>query len=462
MDVAAIVTRSSLVFPLACIAAMAMVFVSESSYWKAVDKVDRLGELRITRDNIQGLERSILAAEAGQHGYLLTGRADYLQPYRSSVKSLDAAFVELDRNYRAVPEIQPIVEQLRAVTEAKLSEMALTIRLHDKGEAGNSLEIVRSNIGKEQMASIRALSATLLDREVQQMTSSRNDLYRTLMLSRCSMAALSALSLLALFLFLRQAALYASQQADLKRSVQAERDRLDVEVKRRTAQLTKLTQHLQTAREDERNRLARNLHDELGALLTSAKLDAARIKSRLAGTAPEALERLAHLVSTLNSSIALGRRIIEDLRPSTLSNLGLVPTLEILAREFTERSGCEVHCDLAPVRLTARTELVVYRLVQEAITNISKYAQARQVWITLAPTGEHTDVSVRDDGVGFDTRIPPSSSFGLLGMRFRVEAEGGTLRVVSTPGQGTRIEVRLPSAAPSIEASEPANPAGSA
>ena len=107
----------------------------------------------------------------------------------------------------------------------------------------------------------------------------------------------------------------------------------------RTAQLTELTHHLQTAREDERHRLARDLHDELGALLTSAKLDAARIRSRLAGTAPEALERLAHLVATLNSSIALGRRIIEDLRPSTLSNLGLVATLEILAREFAERSG---------------------------------------------------------------------------------------------------------------------------
>ena len=104
--------------------------------------------------------------------------------------------------------------------------------------------------------------------------------------------------------------------------MQAERDRLEIDVARRTAQLTELTQHLQTAREDERNRLARNLHDELGALLTSAKLDAARIKSRLAGMAPEALERLAHLVETLNASIALGRSIIEDLRPSTLGQPG--------------------------------------------------------------------------------------------------------------------------------------------
>ena len=119
--------------------------------------------------------------------------------------------------------------------------------------------------------------------------------------------------------------------------VQAERDRLEVEVIQRTAQLTELTQHIQTAREDERHRLARNLHDDLGALLTSAKLDAARIKSRISTAAPEALELLAHLVGTLNSGIALGRRIIEDLRPSALSNLGLAATLEILAREFTRK-----------------------------------------------------------------------------------------------------------------------------
>ena len=81
------------------------------------------------------------------------------------------------------------------------------------------------------------------------------------------------------------------------------------------------------------------LDNPIGALLTSAKLDAARVRSRLTGSAPEALERLEHLVQTLNSSIALGRRIVEDLRPSTLSNLGLVATLEILAREFGNQSG---------------------------------------------------------------------------------------------------------------------------
>lgn len=259
-------------------------------------------------------------------------------------------------------------------------------------------------------------------------------------------AALLIVSLVALKMVWRQRSTLKELQQELQRTVQVARDRLETEVLLRTAQLTELTHHLQTAREDERHRLARNLHDDLGALLTSAKLDAARIKPRLLDKAPEALDLLAHLVSTLNSGIALGRSIIEDLRPSALSNLGLVATLEILTREFAENSGLEVHCSLADVELQASAELMIYRMVQEATTNILKYAHASQVWVSLALDHGQVAVSVRDDGVGFDSRVRARSAYGLVGMRFRVEAEDGTLSLVSAPGQGTLISVKLPPA----------------
>ena len=254
--------------------------------------------------------------------------------------------------------------------------------------------------------------------------------------------------LLALVLYARLRALQRTvlreQARQLEQARAQERAQLDALVRQRTVQLTELTHHLQTAREDERSRLARNLHDDLGALLTSAKLDAARIRPRLAGAPPEALERLAHLVEMLNGAIALGRRIIEDLRPSTLNNLGLAATLEILAREFAERSGVEVHCTLAHAPLAPASELVVYRLVQEAVTNISKYAAASHVWFDMAQRGGQVEVLVRDDGVGFDSAMQRGSAYGLVGMRYRVEAVHGTLEVLSAPGQGTVLRVRLP------------------
>jgi signal transduction histidine kinase len=202
---------------------------------------------------------------------------------------------------------------------------------------------------------------------------------------------------------------------------------------------------LQTVREDERNHLARELHDELGALLTAAKLDAARLRSRLASAGPEALERLAHLNETLNGGIALKRRIIEDLRPSSLSNLGLVAALEIQIREFATRSELEVVGELEAVELSPACQLTVYRLVQEALTNIVKYADAQSVVVTLGPDGSGAvRVSVRDDGIGFDTDLPRTARHGLIGMRYRVEAEGGVMRLESIPGQGTLIEAILP------------------
>ncbi len=444
MDVITVAKRSPVVVSLACAAAVAMLFISEGSYWQAVGTLDRLGAIGAARTNIQSLERNILVAETAQRGYLLTGHNESLLPFEKARTDINESFKFLQGHHAGDSKYTELIGSLQALTENKLSELALTIFQHEEGVRKTSTEIVLSDSGRGQMNAIRAISAELLDLEAIEVAAGGNELYQTLMLSRIGMATLSAISLLALYMYLRQTFALRQQQQEAQRLVQVERDRLEIEVKQRTAQLTELTHHLQTAREDERNRLARNLHDELGALLTSAKLDAARIKSRITGTAPEALERLSHLVGTLNSSIALGRRIIEDLRPSTLSNLGLVDTLEILAREFAEGSGIQVHCALAPVRLNADAELMIYRLVQEAITNISKYARASHVWIGLAARDGQVEVTVRDDGVGFDTAASRSSAHGLLGMRFRVEAEGGRLAVVSAPGQGTLLELRMP------------------
>jgi len=448
MDLVTLVKRSPLVFSLACVAAVATVVVSEAAHWQAIDALDELGAIQVARASLLDLQQNLLEAETGQRGYLLTSRKEYLHPYGVALKEFDKSLKTLDRYYLGKADSKQSLERLHALTESKLSELALTIRLHEQGKDAAAMQIVLSDIGREKMEDIRSLSAELLAREDQSLAAGRQDLYRTLMLSRIGMATLSAISLLALFLYLRQTLALRQQQAELKRIVQAERDQLELEIKRRTAELTELNRHLLTAREDERSRLARNLHDELGSLLTSAKLDAARIRSRLAGTAPEALERLTHLVTTLNSSIALGRRIIEDLRPSTLSNLGLVSTLEILAREFAETSGVQVHCSLAPVKLEATAELMLFRLVQEAITNITKYARASHVWINLATHDGQLELSVRDDGVGFDTSAKPASAYGLLGMRFRAEAEGGSLTLVSAPGQGTLVQVKLPESTP--------------
>ena len=441
MDVLKVVTRRPIVFPLAVVAAVAMVLISEAGYWRSVRTLNEITVTSSVRSGIQGLRQGILAAQAAQRSYLLTERPDHLAAYKKALQDVAASFDVLQQRYNPKPEHAAVLSQLRSVTNDLLSQLAKTIQQHELEQ-----RIVLEDSDDVQIESIRALSSSLLEVEINNASASQNDIYQTLMLSRLGVALLSAISLLALVMYLRQSFALERQQQEVQRIVQTERDRLEQEVRQRTAQLTELTQHLQTAREDERNRLARNLHDDLGALLTSAKLDAARIRSRLlaAGSAPEALDLLAHLVTTLNSGIALGRRIIEDLRPSALGTLGLVATLEILIDEYAQNAGVQVHRVLAPVALDADAELMVYRLVQEALTNISKHAKARQVWVSLGERQGQVEVSVRDDGAGFDPLAQTSSAYGLVGMRFRVEAEGGSLTVDSKRGQGTLIQVRLP------------------
>ncbi len=435
---------SPYVFPIAAIAALATLFISESSYWRSRGQMDELVELSTARPKVQGMLLNITDAETGQRGYLLTGRKEYLEPYRNAVERTPEIIVWLREHYSRRPDIQDSVGLLEQKIAAKMSEVSATIKLYDEGREEAWRALVLTNIGKETMDDVRALTEQILHEEAQGGEAARAQVYRSLLVNRMGISAMTALSLLALYMYLRQTRTLEGLRREQQAAVQAERDQLEVEVQRRTAELTELSRHLLTAREDERNHLARELHDELGALLTTAKLDTARIKTRVAAISPEAAERLSHLNEILNQGIALKRRIIEDLRPSSLSNLGLVATLEILLREFEQSSEIEMHAALQAVPLSAESELTVYRLIQEALTNISKYAGARSVHVSLAMVGATAEVAVEDDGVGFDPRARKSAAHGLMGMRYRVEAAGGELRVQSEPGRGTRVEASLP------------------
>jgi len=158
----------------------------------------------------------------------------------------------------------------------------------------------------------------------------------------------------------------------------------------------------------------------------------------------EVVESLQHLGQTLDAGIALKRRIIEDLRPSALDALGLQRTLEIQCEEFSQRSGIRVQAEIADLNLDPECALAIYRVVQEALTNIAKYAQASEVRVLLQQSGERARLSVVDNGLGFDTQQDRQGGHGLAGMRFRMRSCGGDFALRSTPGQGTTLEASLP------------------
>ena len=434
----------SLTFPMAFVAALGLLLISEFSYnrsMKSMSGLERIIEVRLT---VQTLLRQVLSAETGQRGFLLTDNPSYLEPYAEAVTGIEKTLGDLNTSYVASPRETADYRLLERAVAQKLSELALTLELHKQGRNEAWHSVMETDIGREQMNVIRGMADRLVKADSERIAAEHKLVQETLMLSRVGIAAMAVLSLIAMALYLRQTDALAGERALREQALQAERDTLGLLVRERTSHLTELANHLQSVREDERAHLARELHDELGALLTTAKLDVARIKSRLKDRSPEASERITHLTETLNSVIALKRRIIEDLRPSSLSNLGLTAALEILTREFGERSEMRIHGVFETVSLTPSGDLTVYRLVQEALTNAAKYAHATEVRIELRALPEHAEISVRDDGAGFDPQAMHASAHGLLGMRYRVEGAGGRMEINSRLGAGTQILALLP------------------
>ena len=430
--------------PFALLAALVLIGINEAGHMRSQEAVEVMNEGQQTRNAVNRLLQSMLDAETGQRGYLLTGNETYLEPYDKAVVTVQANLDELRNRYLKSPDDLQQFANLSREVSRKLAEMELSLRLRRQGNEDAWKLILHTDVGKEHMQSIRKQAHALIDRSAQTVEDSRHQIVQSLMLSRIGIATVTAIGLLAFYMYLRQARTLQQMNQREQEVLEHARERLEGLVRERTASLSELASHLQQVREDERGFLARELHDELGALLTSAKLDVARLKSKIDHQAPDIAERLKHLNETLNSGIALKRRIIEDLRPSSLSNLGLTAALEILTREHAEGTGIEVETNLEAVELTEATQLTVYRLVQEALTNISKYAKAKKVLVTVHGYPTHVAVQVRDDGAGFDPAGVGPTSHGLAGMRHRVEAAGGRLTITSSADSGTLISAVLP------------------
>jgi len=436
--------RSVYALPLAILVGGLMLAISESAYYGADSQLSTLVTMGKARMELSKVMGRLTDAESGQRGYLLTGRKEYLEPYRFAATDVVEGLDKLRVYYAELnhPESEARRALVATAAISKLKEMKDVLRFYDDGQREAANAVVVSNIGRGRMDEVRRNVQELMEHENSLIAIGIRNVFDTLLLNRIGVAAMTAISLLIITLFIRQGRQLALQRGEQQSLVQAERDRLEREVLRRTAELTELAQHLQTAREDERARLARDLHDELGALLTAAKLDVARIRPKL-GPESDLLPRLGHLTETLNAGIALKRRIIEDLRPSTLDQLGLSPAIEILCRDFASQASLKMTTELEAVHLSPSGQMSVFRLVQESLNNIAKYAKATEVHVVLREDRDQVVVSVSDNGSGFDTGAL-RSTHGLLGMRYRVEAEHGELHVQSALGEGTVIQALLP------------------
>lgn len=226
---------------------------------------------------------------------------------------------------------------------------------------------------------------------------------------------------------------------DITAMVQAEQ-----RLKELSEQLRQLAARQEEIREDERRHIAREIHDELGQQLTALRLKASLIKMQYAATDPALQAAFMELLAMVDRTIQVARNVSTALRPAAL-DIGIAAAMDWLSAEFQQNSG--IRCDVEPIgnlQLDEDRAVVLFRIAQESLTNVTRHSQAGHVRIVLEEVDGKQVLEIQDDGVGFDPAKVAPRKFGLIGMRERALAVGGEVKVESAPGKGTRVRVTIP------------------
>ncbi|HEX2791881.1 MAG TPA: CHASE3 domain-containing protein [Steroidobacteraceae bacterium] len=392
-------------------------------------------------------------AEAGQRGFLLTNDDRYLQPYQAARDRVEPTLNQITDLFRDNDRLLVSVDQrdavrhLRVLVGAKLGELAASLALHSSQGPEQALALVRTDLGSRTMGEIRDAVSRLRDMEHNSISVA---LARAARLQLVSRALMGGVVLLNIALLILAAALWARQarrRAELTERLATENEELERRVRCRTAELSALSSHLQRLSEKEKAALARELHDELGGLLIAAKMDVSWLQRHLPDANPDIQSRWARVNKALDDGVGFKRRTVENLHPTLLDNIGLVPALRWITQETCTRAGLhytEVYpdFDLRPIDDAA---IMVFRLVQESLINVVKHARATQVHVEVAVQGNELMILIDDNGAGIDTdRREAPGSQGLATMRHRASSFGGTYEIESPPQGGTRVRARLP------------------
>jgi signal transduction histidine kinase len=393
--------------------------------------------IQLRQDRLRELAELIwvcLEAESAQRGYLLTGEVKYAEPYDSGRIAAPQLVTHLIQSFsQHNAEELPALQLVQTQIGDKFAEMDKTLQLMRAGHPRNALAAVKTDVDLLRMREIREELERLRSRERVRISESIADWISSIQTNSLINLATTVFTLVLLILV----GLLAS--SELRRR-KATNDRLDGLVRERTADLEALSVHMLRLGELEKSALARGLHDELGGLLVAIRMDLAQLRRRIVLPDADAQSRWKRVDEALVAGVALKRRIIEELRPTLLDNLGLVAAVLWQAEQSAAVGGMTLEVDLPdeePV-IEDDTAIAVFRCVQEALANILKHARATRVKLSMQLADQRLRVTIEDDGVG----LPPEAgskagSHGLKQMGFRMRAVGGEMRLASALPHGT-------------------------
>ncbi|MAZ08805.1 MULTISPECIES: histidine kinase [unclassified Limnobacter] len=429
-----------LAFGCAMVLALLGITYTHSRMNAEVVAMSELNQKRI--DRLDQLWVLLVDAQASALSFLLMRNDAYLEPYRSTATRLEPLMASMNFDIPPDSDDYADLQDLKRLVDAKFQYLG---EMLSRGGAPLVLSVEHGELGKQLMDEIRVRLAILKARR-EKVHQDFENMYlaraKKIQYVGYALGVASLLLILGLFVVQqRQVALRARIQELLK----TENSRLEAKVQARTLELSNLATNLTTAQEAERQHIARELHDEMGSALTAAKMDAGWLRRSLGTQVDELVqERMLRLIENIGSTISMTRRLVDDLQPPLLKGLGLVEALRSLGQQFEMEMSVVMDFPEHELSLSPEQSLALFRVAQESLTNVRKYAKASKVELSLKEKQGMVILSVADNGSGFNTENIELHGHGIAGMKHRAQMFNANLLLDSHAGRGTRIEVRMP------------------
>jgi signal transduction histidine kinase len=407
---------------------------------------DGLTKNRVAMALVAELRASLNEAESKQRGYIVSLQNRYVPVDEKAIEPQTKRAHDLMRMLQTHMESggkpkrshAEMLKSISADVEGRIAELQISVSLANKGNMEAAMQMIHAEEGRNRMQHFMQETQALQSSINQDLTEMMERRDHTMAAGRFSVAASILLVLILLVLSVKK---LVEEIVDRdRRSKKLETDVVNFEQKleERTRMLKTLAVDYQYDVERERRKLARELHDEMGSILTATKMDISWVLRKIKDFSPEASEKLTRTLRYLDQGIELKRRVVQDLHPALLTTFGLLPALKALIESAAERNQWELDLVL-PEEGTYISEalgLIAYRVVQETLTNATKYAEATKVSVHLQVDDRYLKLEIEDNGKGMDMTQGYEVTHGLKGMRHRVIAIGGKMQIESEPGKG--------------------------
>ncbi|MES2104778.1 MAG: CHASE3 domain-containing protein [Pseudomonadota bacterium] len=400
------------------------------------------------KDHLKNINLLIMDAESSLRGYYLSDDPTYLRPWKAAKDKLESEFIILNKLVQDNPAQVKNLAQLRLQFDRKMKKFEESTALFKDGGLIEVANAIKLGDGRDLMDEIRLQDIIMEKEELELLTARRDRFYQEYNGALWISNAINGVAMLILMLFYRLIGRSFAKQRAVEDALKLANDNLETTVLARTEQLSVLSRHLLKVSEEEKSKLARELHDEMGASLTAISMDLSMVTEKLKKTEPALATQLLRAKQALLDTVDLKRRIIEDLRPSMLDNLGLTASIQNHCQETARLAGLAYEADISEDfdNIDPTWAIALFRITQESLNNVIKYAKASHVKVTLKRQANGLWLQILDDGVGIPKdALKKHKSHGLLGMRERALLLGGSFTV--KPGaanRGTSIEAFLP------------------